>query len=116
MLLLRDFYLDLTSQFRMKFLKDCYYFRISIAGVSNSNRSEGQMKTCKVTRGPHYNTDETIAVRRGTCTVLLTRNSFTCHFLRKVWWVKAKSFLVASTFVYKKRVHSLAKYFQTLVN
>jgi len=30
------------------------------AGVSNSNCSEGQM--IKVTRGPHYDADETVAV------------------------------------------------------
>jgi len=32
------------------------------SGVSNSNCSEGQMKTYKVTRGPHYDADATLAV------------------------------------------------------
>jgi len=30
--------------------------------VSNSNRSEGQLRTNKVTRGPHYAADATMAV------------------------------------------------------
>jgi len=34
----------------------------STAGVSNSNCAEGQMKTYKVTRGPHYDADSTMAL------------------------------------------------------
>jgi len=31
--------------------------------VSNSNCSKGQMRTYKVTRGPHYDADETLLVQ-----------------------------------------------------
>ena len=48
-----------------------------IPGVSNSNCSVGQMRTCMVTRGPHYDADETIAVPE------LTKNSFYIFFPAK---------------------------------
>jgi len=49
----------------------------------------------------------------GTWTLLET--AFTSCFMQKVW-VTGKSFLAISTFAWKELVHSLAKYFQTLVN
>ena len=65
----------------------------SNAGISNSNFSVGQMKTCKVSRGPHYDADEIIAVPE------LTKTAFTSCFLRKVSWIIGKSFLTVSTFI-----------------
>jgi len=50
---------------------------LSRAGVSNSNFSGGQTRTYKVTRGPHYEADATMAVHE------LTRNSFYILFLAK---------------------------------
>jgi len=47
------------------------------AGASNSNCSLGQIKTCKVTRGPHHDADATIAVPE------LTRNRFYILFPAK---------------------------------
>jgi len=46
-----------------------------IPGVSNSNCSVGHMRTYKVTCGPHYDADATIAV---------PELNLTPYFLRKV--------------------------------
>jgi len=46
-------------------------------GISNSNCSVGYMRTYKITRGPHYDADATIAVPE------LTRNSFYILFPAK---------------------------------
>jgi len=45
--------------------------------VSNSNCSVGQMRTSEITRGPHYDADETIAVPE------LTEKSFYVLFPAK---------------------------------
>ena len=47
---------------RLGFQSQEYGMPRFIPGVSNSNGSVDQMRTCKVTRGPHYDADETIAV------------------------------------------------------
>jgi len=46
------------------FIYTSYFAKISSSktGVSNSNCSVGHMRTYKVTRGPHYDADATIAV------------------------------------------------------
>jgi len=66
----------------------------SRAGVSNSNCSEGQITTCKVTRAPRNDTD---ATRAFAWTLLET--SFTSYFQRKVSSVTGKSCLAVSTLV-----------------
>jgi len=53
---------------------DIWWFK---PGVPNSSCSVGQMRTCKVTRGPHYDADETIAVPE------LIKNSFYILFPAK---------------------------------
>ena len=47
--------------------------------VSNSNCSEGQMRTYKVTRGQMYDADATMAVLKPNL-----ETTFTSYFLRKV--------------------------------
>jgi len=49
-----------------------------LAEVSNSNWSDGQMRTYEVTRGPHYNAYVTMTVY-----LSLTRNSFCISFRAK---------------------------------
>ena len=65
-------------------------YGLSIAGVSNSNCTVGHMRTYKVTRGPHYDSDATVAV---------PELNFTSYFLRKVSWIIGKSFVAVSTLV-----------------
>jgi len=48
------------------------------SGVSKSKCSEGQMRTCKVTRGPRYDADVTIVGET------LLETTFTSYFLLKV--------------------------------
>jgi len=50
-----------------------------IFGVSNSNFSVGQKRTYKVTRGPHYDADETMALPEPYWKQLVTY-----YFLREV--------------------------------
>jgi len=98
-----------------------------LAGASNSNCAEGQMRTYKITRGLHLAGShavrriyiKTIGGRRGlvdasclraalwcwrnndgTCTTwTLLETAFTSYFLRKVPWVTGKSCLAFPTFV-----------------
>jgi len=53
-------------------------FLFSRSGVSNSNCSEDQMRTCIVTRGPHYDADAIMAVYLN-----LARNNFYILFPAK---------------------------------
>ena len=65
------------------------------------------MKTCKVTLGPQYDANATIAV---------PELKFTTYFLRKASWILGKSFLAVSTFVItnssslRNYAHSLASW------
>ena len=65
-------------------------YKSCTARVSKSNCSVDHMRTYKITRGPHCDADETIAV---------PESNFTSYFLRKVSWIIGKSFLAVSLFV-----------------
>jgi len=59
-----------------------HVFRVTFAyeaGVSSYNCYQGQMRSSKITRGPHYEADATIAVY-----LKLLETYFTAYFLRKV--------------------------------
>jgi len=57
------------------------------AVISNSNCSEDQERTYKVTRGPHYYADVTMAVPE---LHYFIETAFTSYFLRRVSWVIGK--------------------------
>ena len=78
--------------------------------VSNSNCSEGQMRTNKATEG------HTMTPTQQRPYLYLTRNSFCILFPAKKIMRMGNSFLAVSTFVWKELVHSLAEHFQTPVN
>jgi len=69
---------------------------VSKTEVSNSDCSEGQTRTYKVTWGPHYDADASMAVPELTTNILFPAKSIMSYL---------KSFLAVSTFVQKKLVH-----------
>jgi len=73
----------------------------SNAGVSNSKCSEGQIRTYKITCGPHYDNLRNALWwwRNKSRTSTLQETAFMSYFLRKVWWVIDKPFLAVSTIV-----------------
>jgi len=71
------------------------------------------MRSHKVTPGPHYDSDATIAASEDP---YILETAFTSYFLRKVSWVIGKLFLAVCKFFQKKLVHSMSEHFQTPVN
>jgi len=65
--------------------------------VANSNRCEGQMRTHKVNRMPHFMTIRGLHWRNNGRAWTLPETAFTSYFLRKVLWVIGKSFVAVST-------------------
>jgi len=55
--------------FLLSAIAELYNMVLLYARVSNSSRSEGQIRTCKVTRGPHYDHQMVVDVNVLQCLV-----------------------------------------------
>jgi len=82
----------------------------STSGVSNTNCSEGQIRTYKAAGGPHYDAGATMAVPEPYKKQLL--HFISCEMYRELW---ANHFQPPLRSL-KKFVHLLAERFQTSVN
>jgi len=64
-------------------LSKCFTVCVSTSGVSNTNCSEGLIRTYKATEGPHYDADATMAVLEPYKKQLL--HFISCEMYRELW-------------------------------